>query len=60
MGTLVERKSRFVIIVKVADKKTIFFQLPQVKCATTEQSDESNGNQVKSDDVVQQPGNDQN
>jgi hypothetical protein len=25
MGTLVERKSRFVIIVKVADKKTIFF-----------------------------------
>jgi hypothetical protein len=35
-------------------------QLPQVKRATAEQSDESNGNQVKSYNVVQQPRNDQN
>jgi hypothetical protein len=36
------------------------FQLPHVQRATTEQSDESHGNQVKGDDVVQQPWNDQN
>src|SRR5271169_354023 len=35
-------------------------QLPQVQRSTAKQSDESNGNQVKSDYVVQQPWNDQN